>query len=81
MVLNILLFKGACASIFLKKETELCIHTDNVDNVEIEIFKLRIGFVIVSEDKVLQNENGIYQGVKENFLTFKEKFPLIQSVE
>lgn len=61
--------------------TELRIHPDNLDNVEIRIFKLRIGFVIVSEEIVLKNEDGIYSGAKENYLTFKEKFPSISSVE
>lgn len=77
--------KGALCFHISEKEdryiTELRIQPDNLDNVEIRIFKLRIGFVIVSEEIVLKNEDGIYSGVKENYLTFKEKFPLIQSVE
>lgn len=76
--------EGLCFHISEKGDryiTELRIHTDNLDNVEIRIFKLRIGFVLVSEEIILKNEDGIYSGAKENYLTFKEKFPLIQSVE
>lgn len=61
--------------------TELRICPDNLDNVEIRIFKLRIGFVIIPEETVLINEDGIYSGVKKNYLEFKEKFPSINSVE
>lgn len=77
--------KGALCFHISEKEdryiTELRIRPDNLDNVEIRIFKLRIGFVIVSEEIVLNNEDGIYSGVKKNYLTFKEKFPSINSVE
>lgn len=61
--------------------TELRICPDNLDTVEIRIFKLRIGFVIVPEETILKNKDEIYSGVKKNYLEFKEKFPLINSVE
>lgn len=77
--------KGALCFHISEKEdryiTELRIQADNLNSVEIRIFKLRIGFVIVSEEIVLKNEDGIYSGVKKNYLTFKEKFPSINSVE
>lgn len=75
---------GLCFHISEKGDryiTELRIHPDNLDSVEIRIFKLRIGFVVVSEETIINNEDGIYSGVKKNYLTFKEKFPSINSVE
>ncbi|WP_157456773.1 hypothetical protein [Carnobacterium maltaromaticum] len=77
--------KGALCFHISEKEdryiTELRIQPDNLNSVEIRIFKLRIGFVVVSEETIINNEEGIYSGVKKNYLTFKEKFPSINSVE
>lgn len=61
--------------------TKLEIEPGDLQLVEIRIFMLKRGLVLVSEEKIFKNEDGIYQGAKENFLKFKEKFPLIQSVE
>lgn len=61
--------------------TNLEIEQGDLQLAEIRIFMLKRGLVLVSEEKIIKNEDGIYQGVKENFLKFKEKFPLIQSVE
>lgn len=74
--------EGLCFHISEKEDryiTELRIYSNNLDNVEIRIFKLGIGFVLVSEETILKNEDGIYSGVKKNFLKFKQKFPKIQT--
>lgn len=61
--------------------TKLEIEPGNSQLVEIRIFMLKRGFVLISEETILKNENGLYSGAKENYLKFKENFPLINSAE
>lgn len=61
--------------------TKLEIEPGNSQLVEIRIFMLKRGFVLISEETILKNEDGLYSGAKENYLKFKENFPLINSAE
>lgn len=61
--------------------TKLEIEPGDLQLVEIRIFMLKRGFVIVSEETILKNEDGLYTEAKENYLKFKENFPLINSAE
>lgn len=61
--------------------TKLEIEPGNSQLVEIRIFMLKRGYVLISEETILNNEDGLYSGAKENYLKFKENFPLINSAE
>lgn len=61
--------------------TKLEIEPGNSQLVEIRIFMLKRGFVLISEETILKNEDKLYSGAKENYLKFKENFPLINSAE
>ncbi|MEG2292623.1 MAG: hypothetical protein RSC23_04430 [Carnobacterium sp.] len=61
--------------------TNLHIEAGDIQLVEIRIFMLKRGLVLVSEETILKNEDGLYSGAKENYLKFKENFPLINSAE
>lgn len=61
--------------------TKLEIEPGNSQLVEIRIFMLKRGFVLISEETILKNEDGKYSRAKENYLKFKEKFPSVQCVE
>lgn len=61
--------------------TKLEIEPGDLQLVEIRIFMLKRGYVLISEETILKNEDGLYSGAKENYLKFKENFPLINSAE
>ena len=61
--------------------TKLEIEPGDLQQVEIRIFMLKRGFVLISEETILKNEDGLYSGAKENYLKFKDNFPLINSAE
>ena len=61
--------------------TNLHIEPGDIQLVEIRIFMLKRGFVLISEETILKNEDGKYSRAKENYLKFKEKFPSVQCVE
>lgn len=60
--------------------TKLEIEPGDLQLVEIRIFMLKRGLVLVSEETILKNEDEKYSGVKKNYLKFKEDFPSIISV-
>lgn len=61
--------------------TKLEIEPGDLQLVEIRIFMLKRGYVLISEETILKNEDGLYSGAKENYLKFKEAFPSFNSVE
>lgn len=61
--------------------TNLQIEPGDIQLVEIRIFMLKRGYVLISEETILKNEDGLYSGAKENYLKFKAKFPSVQPVE
>lgn len=58
--------------------TELIIYTDEIEKVYINQSKIS-GLITISEQDVLNNHNNLHDGVKRNYLNFKEKFPSINS--
>ena len=53
---------------------QLLIRPDKLEQVELYQFTLKSGLRIISEATILENEDGVYTGGKNNYLKFKGKF-------